>query len=164
MAPSLRASRFLYSAGLLLALSAAGCAGIKPYPNPRERNAVLHVRKDFGTVLSKIGIDVDLYTVDAACNAGYLGSLELRDSSVDVGLPLEKRVRLIYVFSRSSILGRRAATVIEMMLTPHEGYRYEFDVEYVKSGYGATGLEFAPGETHGKEIGHAKLSGCIPAS
>jgi hypothetical protein len=164
MARSLRASRFLYRAGLLLALSAAGCAEIKPYPNSRERNAVLHVRTDFGTLLSRIGADVDLYAVDAACNADYLGSLKLHDSSVNVGLPLEKRIRLAYAFSRSSILGRRAKTVIEMTLTPHKGYRYEFNVSYLKNGYSATGLEFAPGQVHGREIEYVSLRDCIPAS
>ncbi len=67
-----------------------------------------------------------------------------------------------YVFSRSSFLrSGNSATVIEMMLTPREGYRYEFEVSYLKNTYGVTGLEFAPGRSQGRQIEHERLRDCV---
>jgi hypothetical protein len=141
----------------------AGCTGLKTYPNAYDKNAVVRIKTDSGTFLSRTRADLDLYTVNAACGAEYLGSLTLGDASVDVGLPLGSTVLLAYVFSRSSFLGgRESASVIEMMVAPRKGYRYEFEVSYVKNTYGATGLEFVPGRPKGREIEHQRLKDCAP--
>ena len=95
---------------LLLALSAGGCSGLKAYPNTLEKNARIDVRTDGGTLLSRIGIALDLYTVDAACGSKYLGTVELDDAMIELGLPLDQKVRLAYVFSRDAIIGTSGTT------------------------------------------------------
>ena len=156
-------SRAVVCAGLVpLLLGLSGCSGITPYVNAHETNAVVRVRTDSGTFLSRTRADLDLYIVDAACGTKYLGSLRLDDASVDLGLSLGKKLRLAYVFSRSSFLrSGNSATVIEMMLTPREGYRYEFEVSYLKNTYGVTGLEFAPGRSQGRQIEYERLRDCV---
>jgi hypothetical protein len=147
----------------ILALSLSACSGLKTYPNTQQKNALIRVRTDPGTLLSRIGVEVDLYSVDAGCGTTYLGSLVLRDATIDLGLPLDSKVLLAYVFSRSAVFGTSGTTTIEMMVTPRRGERYEFNVAYLKEGYTATGLQFAPGQAQGKDIEHARLRDCTPA-
>ena len=99
-------------AALLFALILSGCSGLKTYPNALDKNATIHVRTDGGTLLSRIGIALDLYTVDPGCGTQYLGTLELDDSTIELGLPLDQQVRLAYVFSRDALVGTSGTTVI----------------------------------------------------
>jgi hypothetical protein len=145
-----------------MALTLTGCSGIRSYPNQYEKNALVRVRTEPGTLLSNRAIHLDLYTVDGECHGKYLGSLDLDNGSIGLGLPLDDRVLLAYVFARSSIIGTSASTAIQMMLTPQRGHRYEFDVSYLKKGYTATGLDFAPGQVRGRDIEHARLDDCKP--
>lgn len=149
-------------AALLFALILSGCSGLKTYPNTLEKNASIHVRTDGGTLLSRIGIALDLYTVDPGCGTQYLGTLELDDSTIELGLPLDQQVRLAYVFSRDALVGTSGTTVIEMMVTPRRGERYDFDVEYLKQGYTATGRVFPAGQASSMDIEHSRLRDCIP--
>ena len=148
---------------LVVTLSLAGCSGLRPYPNTVAKNAVIHVQTDSGTLLSRTGVELDLYTVDVGCGSKYLGTLELHDASIELGLPLDTQVRLAYVFARSALLGTSGTTTIEMIVTPQRGHRYEFDISYLKTGYTATGRRFAPGQAHGTDIEHARLLDCTPA-
>src|SRR5262245_51391 len=118
------------AAVLAVVLTLTGCSGLRSYPNALEKNALIHVRTDPGTLLAYRAIDLDLYAVDSACRATYLGSLELRDETVELGLPLDHSIGLAYVFSRSAIIGTSGTTVVEMMLQPLRGHRYEFEVSY----------------------------------
>jgi hypothetical protein len=151
-----------FCAGLLVALSVCGCSGLKTYPNTLEKNARIHVRTDGGTLLSRIGIALDLYAVDPGCGTQYLGTVELDDATIELGLPLDQKVRLAYVFSRDALLGTSGTTVIEMMVTPRRGERFEFDVAYLKEGYTATGRVFPAGPAPGKDIEHSRLRDCTP--
>lgn len=147
---------------LVAALSLAGCSSLRTYPNTLAKNAVIHVQTEASTLLSRTGVELDLYTVDVECGSKYLGTLELLDASVELGLPLDTQVRLAYVFARSALLGTSGTTTIEMIVTPQRGHRYEFDVSYLKTGYTATGRDFALGQVRGTDIEHARLLDCTP--
>lgn len=149
-------------ASLVIAVSLAGCSGLRTYPNSVAKNAVVHVQTDPGTLLSRKGVELDLYTLDAGCGSKYLGTLELHDGSVELGLPLDAQIRLAYVFTRSALLGTGGTTIIEMIVTPQRGHRYEFDVEYLKTGYTATGRDFAPGQARGTDIPYVSRRATIP--
>jgi len=150
-------------ATLLMALSLGGCSGLKTYPNAMEKNALVHVQSNRTGLLSRFGVALDLYTVDARCGSQYLGTLELDQETVQLGLPLEQKVLLAYVFSHDAMLGTSGTAVIEMMVTPHRGEHYEFNVSYLKEGYSATGQVFAPGNPQAREIEYARLQDCTPA-
>lgn len=150
-----------YGACLVL-LALSGCSSLKPYPNVHEKNALIHVKTDSGSFFSRTRADLHLHSVNAACATEYLGSLRLDNASVDLGLPVGNTVLLAFVFSRTSGLGSRdSASAIEMMVSPRTGHRYEFEVSYLKNRYGATGLEFAPGRSKGREIEHKRLKDCV---
>jgi len=141
---------------------AAGCSGLKTYPDAPAKNAVIRIKTDSGSFLSRTRADVDLFKVNAACEAQYLGSLRLEDSPLELGLPIGDTILLAYVFSRSTFLGGRdSASVIEMMLAPRKGYRYEFEVSYLKNTYGATGVEVGPGRPSRREVEHRRLKDCV---
>jgi hypothetical protein len=159
LARTVRAQRAIVAIALIL----TGCSGLKTYTNDAAKNAVIRVRTDPGTLLTQRAIDLDLYAVDSACRATYLGSLELRDPQIEVGLPLDGRILLAYVFSRSAVIGTSGTTVIEMLLQPQRGHRYEFEVSYMKAGYSATGLDFGPGQGQGSHIEHSRLRDCKSA-
>lgn len=145
---------------LLVALSLGGCSGLKTYPNAIEKNALVHVRANRSGLLSRFGVALDLYTVDARCGSRYLGTLELDQATVQLGLPLEQKVLLAYVFSHDAIFGTSGTAVIKMMVTPRRGEHYEFNISYLKEGYTATGQVFAPGNPQARDIEYARLEDC----
>lgn len=151
-------------ATLLVALSLSGCSGLKTYPNALEKNALVHVQANRSGLLSSFGVALDLYSVDARCGSSYLGTLELDEATVQLGLPLEQKVLLAYVFSHDAILGTSGTAVIEMMVTPRRGERYEFNVAYLKEGYTATGQVFVPGNPQARDVEYARLQDCTPTA
>lgn len=114
-------------------------------------------------LLSRIEVELDLYAVEPGCGAAYLGTVQLDDPTIELGLPLDQKVRLAYVFSRHAIVGTSGTTVIEMMVTPRAGERYEFDVAYLKDGYTATGRLIPAGQAQSTDIEHSRLQDCTPA-
>lgn len=153
-------SRVSASACVALALLAGCASGIKDYPDSHQKNAVLRVKSDRGSFFTKTRPDVHLYSVDASCKAQYLGTVELDQPKIHIGLPIGQTVLLAFEFSSESLGGRQASTLIEMMTTPRKGMRYEFDVLYQKKSYTATGTEFHPGQSKGREMEHRRLRDC----
>ena len=139
----------------------AGCSGLKTYPNAHEKNALVRVKNEGGGFFSRTRPDVHLFSVDAACRAQYLGTVELDEPVVEIGLPLGQTVLLEFAFSKSTFGGAHSVTGIEMMARPRRGVRYEFDVAYLKNGYTATGVELQQGRR--SEIEHRRLRDCVPA-
>jgi hypothetical protein len=101
--------------------------------------------------------------VDAACETRYLGTVDLDAPRIEIGLPVGQTVLIEFVFSKSTLGGNQAATAVELMATPRKGTRYEFDVSYLRNGYSATGMEFEPGQTKGREMEYRRLRDCVSA-
>lgn len=144
---------------LVLLAAAAGCSNLKTYPNDHDKNALVRVKNEGGGFFSKTRPDVHLYRVDAACQAKYLGTVELDRPTVEIGLPLNQSLLLEFVFSKSTFGGSESATAIEMMTTPRKGVRYEFEVAYLRNGYTATGVELQQGRR--REVEHRRLRDCM---
>src|SRR5690348_5161224 len=90
---------------IVIAFALTGCSGLRTYPNAYDKNAVVRLTTDPGSLLTTRSVDLDLYTIDPSCEATYLGTLKLRDATIDVGLPVDRKVLLAYVFSRSAVIG-----------------------------------------------------------
>ena|SRR6267154_3559067 len=156
MRPDRAAVRMAHWALLALPL-AAGCSGVKPYPNTSEKNAVVHVKTDSASFFSRRQVDLGVYTVDTSkCTAHYLGNVRLENGPLELALPVGETVLLTYFFSRGN-----STSAIEMMTPTRKGYRYEFEVSYVENSYGTTGVELAPGQTRGREIEHRRFRDCV---
>ena len=155
------AFRALVSACLAATLLAGCASGIKAYPDSHQTNTVVRVKSDRGSFFTKTRPDIHLYSVDAACRAKYLGTVELDEPLIHIGLPLDQTVLLAFEFSSESLGGNQASTLIEMMTTPRKGIRYEVEVTYLKKSYTATGVEFQQGQSKGREMEHRRLRDCL---
>jgi hypothetical protein len=140
----------------------AGCSNLRPYQSSGGKNMLVRVKNEGGGFFSSTRPDVHIFSVDAACEAHYLGTVELDSPRVEIGLPVGQAVLIEFVFAKSSFGGQQAATAVEMMATPRKGTRYEFDVAYLRNGYSATGTEFQPGQAKGRELEYQRLRDCVP--
>jgi hypothetical protein len=141
----------------------AGCSSLKPYQSSAEKNMLVRVKNEGGGFFSSTRPDVHIFSVDAACETRYLGTVDLDAPRIEIGLPVGQTVLIEFVFSKSTLGGNQAATAVELMATPRKGTRYEFDVSYLRNGYSATGMEFEPGQTKGREMEYRRLRDCVAA-
>jgi hypothetical protein len=141
----------------------AGCSSLKPYRSSAEKNMLVRVKNEGGGFFSSTRPDVHIFSVDAACETQYLGTVDLDAPRIEIGLPVGQTVLIEFVFSKSTLGGNQAATAVELMATPRKGTRYEFDVSYLRNGYSATGMEFEPGQTKGREMEYRRLRDCVAA-
>lgn len=148
---------------LLAAVLAAGCSSTKTYRNSGEKNMLVRVKNEGGGFFSSTRPNLHVFSVNAACQTEYLGTVELDAPSVEVGLPVGQTVLIEFVFAKSTLGGTNAATAVEMMATPRKGTRYEFDVAYLRNGYSATGVEFTPGQAKGRDMEYRRLRDCVAA-
>ena len=139
----------------------AACSSTKTYRNGAEKNMLVRVKNEGGGFFSSTRPNLHVFSVNTACQTEYLGTVELDAPSVEVGLPVGQTVLIEFVFSKSTFGGTNAATAVEMMATPRKGTRYEFDVAYLRNGYSATGVEFAPGQAKGREMEYRRLRDCV---
>ena len=141
----------------------AGCSNLKTYQSSGEKNMLVRVKNEGGGFFSRTRPDVNIFSVDAACQTQYLGTVELDAPRIEIGLPVAQTVLIEFVFSKSTLGGSQAATAVEIMATPRKGTRYEFDVSYLRNGYTATGTEFEPGQAKGREMEYRRLRDCVAA-
>jgi hypothetical protein len=149
--------------GLIGCTLLAGCSNLKTYQGSGEKNMLVRVKNEGGGLFSSTRPDVNIFSVDAACQAKYLGTVDLDAPKVEIGLPVGQTVLIEFVFQKSTLGSQHALTAVEIMATPRKGTRYEFDVSYLRSGYTATGVEFQPGQTKGREMEYQRLRDCVPA-
>jgi hypothetical protein len=73
-------------AGVLLGtVILTGCSGLRPYPDDLDKNVVIRTVTDSGSVFSKLGVELDIFSVKAGCKTEYLGTVDLNGPSVEVG-------------------------------------------------------------------------------
>ena len=152
--------RFLAWSLILCALL-TGCSNLKTYRSSGEKNMLVRVKNEGGGFFSSTRPDVNIFSVDAACETQYLGTVELDAPRIEIGLPVGQTVLIEFVFSKSTLGGSQAMTAVELMTTPRKGARYEFDVSYLRNGYAATGVEFDPGQAKGREMEYRRLRDCV---
>ena len=128
---------------LLAVLCAAllgGCTGgRKSYPDDVSPKNV-SVRPALAGVKGALHI----HRMDAQCKTEYLGTVDLDQPSVALGLPAGRASYLVFNFSSSSWLRGSHAMSQETMLTPRAGYRYEIDASYSKDIYNVVVREVPP--------------------
>ena len=118
-------------AGLACALAVAllaGCAnsGRKPYANEAGAKN-LSIR----TTVSGVRAALHVYGVDAQCRPHYLGTLDLGQLSVAVGIPADRWSYLVFDFASSSFLGSKRGRISrDVLLKPRAQYLYEIVATY----------------------------------
>ena len=116
-----------------LALCAAGCSGLKPYPNDlTTKNVAIRTTTNAGSMFSSVTVELDVHGVDAtSCGARYLGTLQLDRSPVALGIAPERGSVLTFRFLSAGFLGgSRSSVSREVFIAPGPDQRYEIDVSY----------------------------------
>lgn len=108
------------------ALLAACASGGKPYPNDLPAKN-LSVRSTLAGVRGALHI----HGVDAQCRTEYLGTLDLGQAALAVGIPVERWSYLVFDFSSSSFLGATRGRIRqETLLRPRAHHSYQIDATY----------------------------------
>src|SRR5262249_1947080 len=74
--------------GLILCALLAGCSNLKSYRSSGEKNMLVRVKNEGGGFFSSTRPDVNIFSVDAACETQYLGTVDLDAPRVEIGLPV----------------------------------------------------------------------------
>lgn len=112
----------------------AGCAGSgrKPYADESAvKNLSVRTATSTGSAFTSVRAALDVYGVDAQCRPQYLGTVELGQPSVAVGIPGDRWSYLVFDFMSSGFLGgTRSSISRETLLKPRAGHHYEIDASY----------------------------------
>jgi hypothetical protein len=103
-----------------------GCAGsLRPYPaDLAPKNLTVQ------TKTSGVRAELDIHSVDAQCRAPYVGTVQLNQPSVRVGIPADAWSYLKFDFSSSSFLRGSHRMMKDTLLRARAGHSYEVDVSY----------------------------------
>jgi hypothetical protein len=143
----------------LAALSA--CSGLKPYPNElAAKNLSIRTATSSGSAFSSVRAALDVYAVDASCRTQYLGTVDLDQPVVAVGIPAHRGSVLVFNFLSSSFLGgSRGRVSREVFMQPGPDQRYEIDVTYRDDLYDVVLREQLPRGAR-REVPWLDLSAC----
>jgi hypothetical protein len=151
-----RFAAWLLAAGLL-----AGCSGIKTYPETSPRNLVVKTEARSGSVLGRTRVSVHIHEVDASCRTQYLGTVQLSEPTVEIGLPPERPSYLVFNFHSSSFLGGSSGSInYETLLRPRAGYTYDATARYTDGIYQVEIRESGARGGTGREIARRGLADC----
>jgi len=147
----------LLSAYILL----AGCSWIKTYQSTQPKNFHIETETDSGSIFSKVRAAVDIYRVNADCKTEYEGTVQLKTSSVNVGIPSNRLSYLVFVFARSGVLSSTSSTITySTLLLPRIGNNYDIKVSYIDNIYNVVIRETDPHKKKSREIERKDLNDC----
>ena len=141
-------------AGWILLALAAGCSGIKTYPQTSPRN--LLVRTD----VSKVEAALDVHEVGPDCRTTYRGTIQLDKTSISVGIPADRLSYLRFNFESSSFLRGSSSSSIGSLLRARPGYTYEVQVSYRDDIYNVVIRETDARKSSSRELPRRSLESC----
>lgn len=149
-------------AGWLLGASLlAGCSGIKTYPDTSPKNLFVKTEASSGSAFATVRVAVHIHQVDASCRAEYLGTVQLNEPSVQIGIPVERLSYLEFSFFSSSFLGGSSSTIhYATLLRPRAGHTYDAGARYAEGIYHVVIRESDPRRSAGREIERRGLDEC----
>ena len=153
--------RWLLIVGLLLFTGLiSSCAGLKPYPNTLKKNISIETSSKAG-FLSKVRVEVDIYSVDKKCQGTYLGTVKLQNPLEKVGLPTDEWSYMVFNFASSSFLGNSSSSInLDTLLKARSGHSYNLKVSYVDDIYNVEIFEKASRGKKSREIDLRDLQDC----
>ena len=149
------------AAGLLGAALIAGCSGIKSYPDTSPRNLFVKTETRSGSVFGSVRVSVHIHQVDASCRTEYLGTVQLNEPAVAIGIPPDRPSYLVFNFYSSSFLGGSSGSInYETLLQPRAGYTYDATARYADGIYYVVIRESGARGPAGREVERTGLSEC----
>jgi hypothetical protein len=139
----------------------AGCFGVKTYQNTPDNNLHVHTATDSGSIFSSVRAAVDIHRVTTDCTTDYEGTVQLNRPTIDIGVPLNRWSRLVFVFDSFSFWANRSGTMTyETLLKPRSGYHYQVVVTYKDDIYNVAVRETHPSSSVSREIERRDLRAC----
>lgn len=129
----------------------AGCSGLRPYVSDYQKNLYITTRTEASGFLASVDAAVDIYSVNPNCARQYQGTVDLRKTSVAVGLLPNTPSYLSFTFASSAFLTNSRGTMsYDTVLVPRDGYDYDVSVSYIDNIYNVTIRErnSSSGESH----------------
>ncbi len=110
----------------------ASCSSLHPFKSTGPENM------NITTDAHSVSVRMDVYSVDAKCEASYQGTVDLSDHRVNTGIPANNLAYLEFSFSGGNYFTGSHTTDYGLYLTPRPGYRYDVAVSYAAAMYGVT--------------------------
>ena len=160
MRPTRKASCLLIP--ILLTFSfMQGCSGIKSYPNVGDKNLLILTETDSGSFFSRVRTAVDIYRVTSDCKTEYEGTIQLKDSPIEVSILADRLNYLVFVFASSGFLSSTSSSITyNALIRPQAGYNYTAKVSYIDDIYNVEMLETHPQKQESKKMRLKSLQDC----
>lgn len=139
-----------------------GCSGLKTYQSDLENNLQITAETDSGSVFSNVKVAVDIHKVNTDCSTIYAGTIQLDDSSKNIGIPTDRSSYLVFVFEKSGIFSAETSTTYNTLIRPRNGYSYIAEVSYKENIYNVIINEVDSGNRTSHEIETKGMHACRP--
>jgi len=139
-----------------------GCSGLKTYHSDLENNLQITTQTDSGSIFSSLDAAVDIHKVNPDCSTEYSGTIQLDDSSKDIGIPADRSSYLVFVFEKSGFFSAETSTSYDTLIRPRNGYKYTAEVSYQENIYNVIINEVDPGNRKSREIETRGMYACRP--
>lgn len=136
------------------ALLAAGCSGLKTYPNEGPKNVHVATQTERG-----VRAALHVHQVNGECATRYEGTIALDRAALDVGVPAGRPAYLVVSFDTSSFMAGSRSTSIGTLLTPRPGYEYQVAVRYQQDIYDVA-LREIDRKGVSRDLARRPLAGC----
>jgi hypothetical protein len=133
---------------------AAGCSGLKTYPNDAPKNVHVATQTDRG-----VRAALHVHELSGDCATRYEGTVALDRPALDLGVPAGRASYLVVSFDTSSFMAGSRATSVGTLLTPRAGYEYELAVRYKQDIYDVA-LREIDRKGGRRELARRPLAGC----
>ncbi len=146
---------------ILFAGLITSCSGLRPYVSDYEKNLYITTRTEANGFLTSVDAAVDIYSVNSDCARQYQGTVDLRKTSVAVGLLPNTPSYLSFTFASSAFLANSHGTMsYDTVLEPRDGYVYDIGVSYIDNIYNVTIRERHPTGGESRELRATSLDSC----
>ena len=139
-----------------------GCSGLKTYHSDLENNLQITTQTDSGSIFSSLDAAVDIHKVNPDCSTEYTGTIQLDDSSKDIGIPAGRSSYLVFMFEKSGFFSAETSTSYDTLIRPRNGYKYTAEVSYQENIYNVIINEVDPGNRKSREIETRGMYACRP--
>ncbi len=138
-----------------------GCSGLRPYVSDYEKNLYITTRTEASGFLASVDAAVDIYSVNSDCARQYQGTVDLRKTSVTVGLLPNTLSYLSFTFESSAFLTNSHGTMsYDTVLVPRDGYVYDVSVSYIDNIYNVAIRERNSSNGESRELVATVLDSC----
>lgn len=136
---------------VMLSCLLAACSGLRTYRSDQEKNLFITTKTETRGWLSSVNTALDIYRMSNGCDIDYLGTVNLDDSPVEVGVPAGVPAYLVFRFESSAFLSNTQSSMgYDVALYPEYGQVYDVNVTYRDNIYNVEVQERARGADEGE--------------